>query len=354
MWSTPCSRATSIGAVGRAVVDDQPLDDVEARRPRAAGRRASPGACSSSLRQGIWMMSFMRSGRRRRYRAERSTRVHSLRRPYPAWRARRSPGRRPGPDRCRAAAGAGAAPWPDARASRCCALGIADRVLRLPDLPELRLATTRCCGAASCCTASCRASTATARRPSTRWRSPFGALLSLLGRRRRPADGRAARSPRSWRSSPGVYRLGAARFDAARRAGRRARCCCTRFDFPFLAARGYIDIPYLALRRVGGGARGRAPAARHGRSSCCWPAPGCCARRRGCSAACTGCGASWPAHLAAAHPLRRARRAAAGDLDARWTGGHRRPDVLADTTPAAWPRSSGAPAAGCPASPARR
>ena len=32
MWSTPCSRATSIVAVRRAVVDDQPLDGVEARR----------------------------------------------------------------------------------------------------------------------------------------------------------------------------------------------------------------------------------------------------------------------------------------------------------------------------------
>ena len=30
--------------VGRAVVDDEPLDDVEARRPRAAGRRASAAA----------------------------------------------------------------------------------------------------------------------------------------------------------------------------------------------------------------------------------------------------------------------------------------------------------------------
>ena len=32
------------GAVGRAVVDDEPLDGVEAGRPRAAGRRAFRGA----------------------------------------------------------------------------------------------------------------------------------------------------------------------------------------------------------------------------------------------------------------------------------------------------------------------
>ena len=64
-------------AVGRAVVDDQPLDGVEARRPRGGGRRASPGSVSSSLRQGIWMMSFMRGGaaRRRARRARRA--VHS-------------------------------------------------------------------------------------------------------------------------------------------------------------------------------------------------------------------------------------------------------------------------------------
>ena len=45
--------------VGRAVVDDEPLDLVEARQPRAGGRRASAGSCSASLKQGIWMISFI-------------------------------------------------------------------------------------------------------------------------------------------------------------------------------------------------------------------------------------------------------------------------------------------------------
>ena len=44
-------------AVGGAVVDDQPLDDVEPSTSR--GRAPSEiGSWSSSLRQGIWMMSF--------------------------------------------------------------------------------------------------------------------------------------------------------------------------------------------------------------------------------------------------------------------------------------------------------
>ena len=47
------------GPVGRAVVDHEPLDGVEAGRPRAAGRRSVTGSVSSSFRQGIWMMSFM-------------------------------------------------------------------------------------------------------------------------------------------------------------------------------------------------------------------------------------------------------------------------------------------------------
>ena len=47
------------GAVARAVVDDQPLDDVEPGHLARQPRRASAGSCSSSLKQGIWMMSFM-------------------------------------------------------------------------------------------------------------------------------------------------------------------------------------------------------------------------------------------------------------------------------------------------------
>ena len=73
----------------------------------------------------------------------------------------------------------------------------------------------------------------------------FGALLSLVGERR-PRDGRLPRWPPSSSSSPGS--TGSARTSFSRSSGSlRPRCCCTRFDFPFLAARGYVDIPYLAL-----------------------------------------------------------------------------------------------------------
>src|SRR3954451_2927073 len=44
----------------------------------------------------------------------------------------------------------------------------------------------------------------------------------------------------------GLYRLGRQCFGALA-GGVSAVLLCTRFDFPFLAARGYIDIPYLAL-----------------------------------------------------------------------------------------------------------
>src|SRR3954462_13453690 len=44
----------------------------------------------------------------------------------------------------------------------------------------------------------------------------------------------------------GLYRLGRLSFGALV-GGVAAGLVCTRFDFPFLAVRGYIDIPYLAL-----------------------------------------------------------------------------------------------------------
>src|SRR5437764_7092808 len=44
----------------------------------------------------------------------------------------------------------------------------------------------------------------------------------------------------------GLYRLGRQAFGPLAGAV-AALLVCTRFDFPFLAARGYIDIPYMAL-----------------------------------------------------------------------------------------------------------
>ena len=64
----------------------------------------------------------------------------------------------------------------------------------------------------------------------------------------------------------------------------------TRFDFAFLAARGYIDVPYMALVVWAAVLEARAPAPRLARVRCCSRPRGCCGRRRGSSPACTSCG----------------------------------------------------------------
>jgi hypothetical protein len=73
----------------------------------------------------------------------------------------------------------------------------------------------------------------------------FGAGLSLLGR----SGDRlmiAATLVSFVALAAGMYRLAAARFTPLIGVI-AAALVCTRFDFAFLAARGYIDIPYLAL-----------------------------------------------------------------------------------------------------------
>jgi hypothetical protein len=73
----------------------------------------------------------------------------------------------------------------------------------------------------------------------------FGAVLSLLGRgadRVMVGFTLASFLVLVW----GVYRLGRVAFTPLV-GGVAAALLVTRFDFPFLAARGYIDIPYLAL-----------------------------------------------------------------------------------------------------------
>ena len=132
----------------------------------------------------------------------------------------------------------------DARARRPRA-GHRDRVPGLPDLSRTTTATTRCCGAASCCTGSSRPSTATARRPSIRSPSPSG-WCSRSSAIRPTGSWSAPRWRRSSCSPP------ASTAWRRRRSGRSsglaaAALLCTRFDFPFLAARAYIDIPYLAF-----------------------------------------------------------------------------------------------------------
>ena len=84
----------------------------------------------------------------------------------------------------------------------------------------------------------------------------------------------------------GVYRLG--RIAATPLVGAvAAALLMTRFDYPFLAARGYIDIPYMALVVWAA----RRSSARPGVScSRCSRSRGCCGRRRGSWPRCTGCG----------------------------------------------------------------
>ena len=87
----------------------------------------------------------------------------------------------------------------------------------------------------------------------------------------------------------GIYRLGRVAFTPLVGAI-AALLLLTRFDFAFLAARGYIDVPYMAL--VVWAAVLEATRPRRG-----WPvfvllAAGraAAARRRGSSPACTSCG----------------------------------------------------------------
>ena len=121
----------------------------------------------------------------------------------------------------------------------------------------------------------------------------------------------------------GIYALGQDTRSRRSSAPPRPGCSSTRFDFPFLAARGYIDIPYLAVVIWAAviEAQRAAPATR---CSCwrCSPRRGSCDRRRGCSsglywlwlAAARDAGASAPGYaaLAAIGPLvwaaRRPRR----------------------------------------------
>jgi len=73
----------------------------------------------------------------------------------------------------------------------------------------------------------------------------FGALLSLMGD---PADRVmvGATLGSFVVLAAGLYRLGRASFGTLVGLA-AAGLVCTRFDFPFLAARAYIDIPYLAF-----------------------------------------------------------------------------------------------------------
>ena len=240
MWSTPFSRATSIV---RSVDPSSMISHSTTSKPGTSrGRSASvAGSVASSLRHGIWMMSFMRGRAGATGRAERST-------PYTRWRpvshmASATITRpAPGPD---PAAGRRSRrwSWPCWRSSR-------SRWARwsgscLPDLSQLRQLLLAAVGPR-----------AAARRQAVLRRLPHADRASA-GRRLRGAALAPRRSGATGhgRRHAGVVRRARRRPlppGARRRSGRSsgwrpAALLCTRFDFPFLAARAYIDIPYLAF-----------------------------------------------------------------------------------------------------------
>ena len=277
-----CARATSIV---RSVEPSSMTSHSTASKPATSrGRSASvAGSVSSSLRQGIWMMQLhcdrRAAGARRRSagsdhgtacaggparpRLQRSTarpspfRLMETRDAHPAATgpARGSrPGRRP---RCHGAwlALAGAHAWRHV-----------GRLPRLPDVPELRLATTRCCGAARSLhghAADLRRLPRADRAPARR--SRFGALLALARRRRRPRHGRSRRSRRSSCSRPASTASGGSRFTplvgvvAAAAAAARASTSRSSRRAATSTSRTSRSIVWAAALEAG------APAARHAR-----------------------------------------------------------------------------------------
>ena len=284
------------------------------------------GRVSSSLRQGIWMISFM------------AGEDGTVRGP---WRARRSPGDRP---RSRIAArGARDVDSPTRvakvavrrRSARASLVGLPG----LPDVPELRLLLLAAVGPRGARPAGRRSSRASASRPSTRWRSRLGALLSLLGRGRRPRVGGDDARRRSVALVCGHLPARARRVHAARRRARRAAA----------AARASTSRS---------SPRAATSTSRTWRSSCgrrCWRR-----RARGAAGRCSCCsalaGLLRPGGVAARRPLlpvdeprrdlgrARALRGAGGDRAAGVGGGrlrrHRRPAVLAALHELARPRTS--------------
>ena len=285
MWSTPLSRATSIV---RSVEPSSMTSHSTASKPGTSrGRSASvAGSVSSSLRQGIWMMSFMQKGRGRRagkrqrrravhsrpqYLRGRDVRSHATRpnrsrwTSTTAWRARRSP-RRPA-----AARRAGARLR--ARRLRAALRRGAHRVPGLPDLSRTTTALLADLGPGAARTGHCRPSTPTARRPSTRWRWPSARCSSLLGDDADRGHGlllrrlvRACSSPASTGSAARVVRplVGLVAALLVLHA--------LRLPVPGRARLHRHPVP--GARRLGGGAGDRAPAARRRRSWSCSPLAG--------------------------------------------------------------------------------
>ena len=150
------------GAIGRAVVDDEPLDGVETgdltgqvgQRPR-----------ERLLLVETWDLDDqLHVNDERRYRARQTV--------WLAWRAQRSPGhaREPTPHALNRVPVSAATAWPRS-SSRCSAWALRSGS---SSSRHTRSTTpiTPCCGGATCCTGTRWSSTASATRPSTRSRSP--------------------------------------------------------------------------------------------------------------------------------------------------------------------------------------
>ena len=337
MWSTPCARATSIV---RSVEPSSMISHSTASKPGTSrGRSASvAGSVSSSLRQGIWMMSFMRAGRSDGA-CRAAIAVHS--RCPVSHMASATLTRRP---RAGRRAGRAAAPVAGRLGARRAGARHARRVRRLPDLSELRLATTRCCGAASCCTGTCRPSTPTARRPSIRWRSPSARCCRCSGDRadRVMVGATVASFVRARRRHLPPRRRA---FTPLVGAGRR-RAAVHALRLPVPRRPRLHRHPVPGVRRLGGGARGASARAAAGPSWCCSRCAGLLRPEAWLLAGLYWLWCAWPASWPPARS-RYAALAAVGPVV--WVAvdfvGHRRPAVLAARTRAGWPRSSGAPRA---------
>src|SRR4051794_27203029 len=129
MWSTPPSRAT---AIVRSVEPSSMTSHSTVSKPGTSrGRSANvSGSVSSSLRQGIWMISFIAT-RKDGIAHVRLIDSHGGLHAHPAGAGHRfpaAPDERLGPRRQAREAGL-----------RAALPGLCDRLLRVPDLPGLRL-----------------------------------------------------------------------------------------------------------------------------------------------------------------------------------------------------------------------
>ena len=146
-------------------------------------------------------------------------------------------------------------------------------LLRLPDVSQLRLVLLAAVGARAAPPRAAVASTPTARRPSIRWRSRSARCCRCSATAPTACSSRS-RWRASSRSSPACTGWGAPRSRRSSASSPRV-LVVTRFDFPFLAARGYIDIARTSRSSSGPRCSScAAPAAWLDRSSCCSRSPG--------------------------------------------------------------------------------